>query len=711
MMRTIYFGLVLAVWLTNLSLISDAPVQAQSADCDPIIAELRKSVNNCSEINKNWICYGHTMTVVDPVDPRFKKPRDSLPITTLNNVTTLHPGGTAILHLQLQGEAESLKIIIFGGTDVDATDENNFILRIKNGDSLCRDTPPGMVVRTDDGIVGRITVNGIDIELASTVFIGLLDAATMNIVNIEGQVTVSAPNLGEIRLLPVGTQVQVVQQDHAPVSIGNPAPAAVAASAALQWLANDAEGLRLVSDPNTQTHPTIPPCGGEIAYGQPITGQNATPGQECLYTFNGATGDIVTVDVTVTDGSLDPWVDLRGPDATLVKFNNDATATDTNSLLCNEALPADGRYMIVVRPLDNASTGTFRLTLNQQQACTPPPPVCEVIRRMVIVRSAPAVDAPPPVRSVRTGTRMLPLARQPETGWLQIQLPNGEQGWINLRPADIYCDVGWPTVPLTATVTPIPPPVTACTRVQPRGWIAYQVRQGDTLGALASNRGISVTSLKEANCLVSDVIQAGTTLFVPNSLLVTPTDTPTPTATPTITPTPTDTPTITPTPTPTVTGPPPFCDPPLTLESLATDPTASSLYIVWSVIDGCDPVSGNVVVNFSSGDQAGSDISGRSGFVVIPYPASESCRLTATYTLTLNGGGRQRVSGGGDLLLRDTCPTEPSTATPTFIPVETPTSIPTETLAPVATATPTTLPTDTPTVEVATATDIPATQP
>ncbi len=322
----------------------------------------------------------------------------------------------------------------------------------------------------------------------------------------------------------------------------------------------------------------------------------------------------------------------------------------------------------------------------------------------MIVRSAPGLDAPPPVKSVRTGAHLLPLARQPETGWLQVQLATGEQGWINPRPSDIYCDVGWATAPLTVTttvaptITPIPITAPPCSRVQPRGWVAYRIRQGDTLGAIARRSGSSVTELMQVNCLPTTVIRIGDSLFVPGP--------PVPTATPTFTPTETPTPTLI------VTVTSRDCDPPLALEQLNTDPTQSSLYIVWSATGGCDPVSGTVVVNFSSGEQASAADSGRSGSVVIPYPASDACPLNADYTLTLTDGSGQSVSVGGSVPLRDTCPTVTSTATPTFIPIEAPTATPTETLVPIPMATPTTLPTDMPTVElVATATYTPVPAP
>lgn len=49
----------------------------------------------------------------------------------------------------------------------------------------------------------------------------------------------------------------------------------------------------------------------------------------------------------------------------------------------------------------------------------------------------------------------------------------------------------------------------------PQGWLQILVQPGETLDSLATRYGISRDSLKTGNCLVSDVIIPGTYLFVP----------------------------------------------------------------------------------------------------------------------------------------------------------------------------------------------------
>jgi LysM repeat protein len=92
-------------------------------------------------------------------------------------------------------------------------------------------------------------------------------------------------------------------------------------------------------------------------------------------------------------------------------------------------------------------------------------------------------------------------------------------------------------------------------------WYIYIVKRGDTLSSIARNYSTTVAALKQANCLVSDMIYIDQRLRVPlpPTRIPVATSTPTPTRSPTDTPSgepPTDTPTGEP-PTDTPTGEPP----------------------------------------------------------------------------------------------------------------------------------------------------------
>jgi len=128
-----------------------------------------------------------------------------------------------------------------------------------------------------------------------------------------------------------------------------------------------------------------------------------------------------------------------------------------------------------------------------------------------------------------------------------------------------YRSTGYPGSypPPQPTSPPAPPPsrppVVRCRR--PAGWVDYIVQWGDTLSGLAARYGTTVQRLKDANCLPSYTIYAGSRLWVPYRL-PTPvpwrgrTATPSRTATPIRSVTATATPPGTLTPTPSATSGP-----------------------------------------------------------------------------------------------------------------------------------------------------------
>lgn len=69
-----------------------------------------------------------------------------------------------------------------------------------------------------------------------------------------------------------------------------------------------------------------------------------------------------------------------------------------------------------------------------------------------------------------------------------------------------------PTALPTLTNTPLPPP--AC--FPPADWVGVFVLPGDTLASLASRYSTTSEALIQANCLLSESLVAGSTLFVPN---------------------------------------------------------------------------------------------------------------------------------------------------------------------------------------------------
>ncbi len=132
------------------------------------------------------------------------------------------------------------------------------------------------------------------------------------------------------------------------------------------------------------------------------------------------------------------------------------------------------------------------------------------------------------------------------------------QAVIFLPPLPTLTITRTETLAVTTTLTPRP---IVCG--PPAGWVRYTIQPGDTLYQISRLFRVTVWQLKQANCLITDTIRAGSRLWVPNVATSTFTFTPiipvqpsatlTATFTPSITLVPTATVTRTPTPSPTVT--------------------------------------------------------------------------------------------------------------------------------------------------------------
>ncbi len=88
-----------------------------------------------------------------------------------------------------------------------------------------------------------------------------------------------------------------------------------------------------------------------------------------LYVFQGQAGDVYNIAMNNTSGTLDPSLYLIAPDGTQAAANDDAVAGEnTNSLISNLTLPADGQYIIIATHFGaqfGGTTGTYSLTLTK----------------------------------------------------------------------------------------------------------------------------------------------------------------------------------------------------------------------------------------------------------------------------------------------------------------------------------------------------------
>jgi hypothetical protein len=346
------------------------------------------------------------------------------------------------MRLTQAGEGEPVTAILFGNAELDpsTTDAGRvFTLTSDSASPVCTATPPGLAIRVPSGKTGRITINGIEITLGSTAYIATTSATQTVVANLEGNVVAALPSINARVALPAGMQTVVTVQNGVAVAFTAPAPSSYAGSPLLQWLAT--KGLPQVVDPNSQPVAGRPACGAPIAFGQTVLQQNAVPGQECIYSFCANAGDVATVTMERVRGTLDPYLDLRNPDRSLLKWNDDSAPGNTNSLICNQPLPVSGcGYTIVARASGNDSNGAFRVTLNGQSACKAPPPNCQVTPNALNLRSGPGAQYPR-IATLAPGTKLFRLAGSAGDLWFQVRVaPAGATGWITSDTELLFCD-------------------------------------------------------------------------------------------------------------------------------------------------------------------------------------------------------------------------------------------------------------------------------
>lgn len=438
-----------------------ASVQAQSA-CNAVITGFDQAMRQCSELNLNWACYGQTNARAAPDDLRFHRPRDRQPITVFDEINVVEQG-VVLLHLQDEDQNAPIQAAVYGSaTLTTGATLTSFFLIADSPTPLCSATPPGMVVRTETGERGIITVNNVEIELASVAFITTLTPDRMVIVNVEGVVTAT---IGGVPVsIPVGQQVQVTGVSTGqPILAAGPEASTFAASEAVGWLGEDPGGLTSMQDANTQSVPDVPACGGAIAFGETVTQANAVPGQECIYTFCATQGEPLTVFMDAQSDEVNAWLDVRDPDGNLLYANNDMAASNPDSLICNVGAPVTScGYTVVARTLNNESAGPFTLHLDQQTDCMQPVESCTVITPFGLnLREGPGLNYPR-IRPLPADTQLATLPDSQDPSWKQVQVvdASGQQGWVNTNAAFLTCETidGSPPTFQPTAVTPTPTP-------------------------------------------------------------------------------------------------------------------------------------------------------------------------------------------------------------------------------------------------------------
>jgi len=106
-----------------------------------------------------------------------------------------------------------------------------------------------------------------------------------------------------------------------------------------------------------------------ISYGQTVSGSITDQRRFVVYSFEGQQGDIVTIGMEATGGTLDPALYLISPEGIQVDYNDDVTPGENpNSLIDKATLASSGTYYIIATHYGlnfGGTQGTFSLTLVQ----------------------------------------------------------------------------------------------------------------------------------------------------------------------------------------------------------------------------------------------------------------------------------------------------------------------------------------------------------
>ncbi|MBV7335797.1 LysM peptidoglycan-binding domain-containing protein [Chloroflexi bacterium TSY] len=580
----------------------DVHAQTPEEQCLTLRDELRAAITDCDDMNSNWACYGSIEAKVVPVQFRFHALRDRRPLTVLEEVDT-NAKGVVFMNLQIEGESNSIKAMLFGNAQLETVDpeQHSFIMQIDDTTELCQLTPPGMILHTETGESGEITLNSVTIAMASTTFITFDSHSLMTIVNLDGEVTVIID--GVAQALPVGQQVQVEFVNGAPVFSGPPIASPFFDSIVFQWLAT--EGLQQIKN----TNQTVDNCNGTIEFGETISTQNVAPGQECLINFCAETGDSIALNMNALDPTLNPSLNLRGPDDLLLSFNNDVAMDNLNSQLCKVSIAETScDYTIVARSHRNETFGRFNLSLSKQSDCVVPEPRCDVMAHQGIqLHQGPGLQFPD-IATLTQGTHLRPIGRSQDGEWISVDiLRRGLAGWVQDLPENVECEFTFPPAPT-------PPP---CQPLQPAGWIRYTVVSGDTLSGIAGATGTSVARLREVNCLPDTLIRSGQNLYVPR----------------------------------------PVCSG-VIIAAFSAIPGTSSTTVSWRATGGCAPLSGTIIAVYSSpnGVSSARYTAAGVGSMNIAFPDNTTCPLMAQYGISMRDRSGQGASFVRSVQLRETCP-------------------------------------------------------
>ncbi|MBL8163949.1 MAG: hypothetical protein JNJ61_18320 [Anaerolineae bacterium] len=208
----------------------------QGADCPQIVeAALDAADEFCADTGRNQACYGHIALTADlrgdVADITFEQPGDMVDVVSLDtlrlNPMDVETGEWGVALMKLQANlpntlpGQNVTFLMFGDVEIrNAISEDDppnteihamqaFYLRTGIGDAPCEGAPQsGLVVQTPQGAGSVVfNINGVDVEMGSTVFFQADAEDGMTVSTLEGAAHVS-DTLGSQPIL-AGTWVRI----------------------------------------------------------------------------------------------------------------------------------------------------------------------------------------------------------------------------------------------------------------------------------------------------------------------------------------------------------------------------------------------------------------------------------------------------------------------------------------------------------------------
>lgn len=108
--------------------------------------------------------------------------------------------------------------------------------------------------------------------------------------------------------------------------------------------------------------------GSALQYGIPITNTITNTQPRLFFTFDATEGDVLTISMIRSSGTLDPYIQVLDADRFLVTENDDADGTTRNARIDNLVVEQTGTYIIVATRYGEASgdsAGSFVLTVGE----------------------------------------------------------------------------------------------------------------------------------------------------------------------------------------------------------------------------------------------------------------------------------------------------------------------------------------------------------